>query len=230
MAKEHSELVKAQFEKEYETYDKEVRDVLLFYEEMHREVINAIDFGSNFQIRILDLGIGTGQTALDLLRKFPKSKITGVDLSPKMFEVAKNRLGKLVNQVKFIETDINYFQSSQKFDVCVAVLSVHHLNQEEKQELFKRIFESLIRDGIFVIGDLIIGDSQAETNQLEKRWEEHLIRKLGEKDAENWMKIYRKEDMPDSINNQIRWLKNAGFKDAKCVWNKMNCAVFFGRK
>jgi tRNA (cmo5U34)-methyltransferase len=156
--------------------------------------------------------------------------VTGIDLSPKMLEMAKNRLIKFSNRLKFIEADIIDFEPSQKYDACVAVLSVHHLNQKEKQQLFSRIFNSLNEKGIFVIGDMIIGDSEKETNQIEVEWEEHLIKKLGKKEAENWMKIYRKEDIPDSINNQLRWLKDAGFKEVKCSWNKLNCAVFFGRR
>jgi len=212
MVKEHSKIVKEQFEAEYETYDKEVRDVLPYYEEMHRKVIECIDFDKNKELNILDLGIGTGETALGLLRKFPKSRLIGVDLSPKMFGVAKNRLKKFSKQVKLVESDMIEFEPSQKYDICVAVLSVHHLNQKEKQQLFVKIFNSLNEKGIFVIGDLIIGDSEKETNQLEKQWEEHLIKKLGKKEAENWMELYRKEDIPDSINNQLQGLKKAGFK------------------
>ena len=197
---------------------------------MHQKVIETIDFDKNRELNILDLGIGTGETALGLLKKFPKSRLTGIDLSPKMFRVAKNRLKEFSKQVKFIESDMIEFEPSQKYDICVAVLSIHHLNQKEKQDLFKKIFDSLNEQGIFVIGDLIIGDSEKETNQFEKQWEEHLIKKLGKKEAENWMKIYRKEDIPDSINNQLQWLKEAGFSEVKCSWKKMNCAVFFGKK
>ncbi len=230
MAKEHSEIVKKQFEIEYKTYDKEVKVVLPFYEEMHKEAIKVINFDKDSELKILDLGIGTGQTALELLKKFPKSKLIGVDLSPKMLEVAKNRLGKLASRVEFIEKDVIEFAPAQKYDACIAVLTVHHLNQKEKQELFSKICRTLNDNGIFVIGDLITGDSEEETNRLENQWEEYLIKKLGKKEAENWMKICKKEDIPDSISNQLLWLKNAGFKEVNCRWNKMNCAVFFGKK
>lgn len=230
MVKEHSQIVKEQFEAEYEEYDKNIRDVLPNYEEMNKKVIEEVNLNKWRELEILDLGIGTGQTAIRLLEKFPKSRVTGIDLSPKMLERAKNRLIKFLDRVKFIEGDITDFKSSQKYDACVAVLSVHHLNQKEKQQLFSKIFNSLSEKGIFVIGDMIIGDSEKETNQIEGEWEKHLIRKLGKKEAENWMKIYRKEDIPDSINNQLQWFRKAGFSEVKCGWNKLNCAVFYGKK
>lgn len=136
MTKKHSKIVKTQFDTEYETYDQEIRDVFPFYEKMHKKVTSAVDFQNNSELTILDLGIGTGQTTLDLLIKFPNAKITGVDVSPKMFGVAKNRLRELAKQVKFIEADMIDFKPTQKFDVCIAVLSIHHLNQREKQKLF----------------------------------------------------------------------------------------------
>lgn len=229
MVKEHSQFVKEQFESEYEEYDKNVRDVLPNYEEMNKKVVEEVKLDGR-ELDILDLGVGTGQTARELLEKYPKSKVTGIDLSPKMLEMAKNRLIKFSNRLKFIEADIIDFEPSRKYDACVAVLSVHHLNQKEKQQLFSKIFNSLNKKGIFVIGDMIIGDSEKETNQIEGVWEERLIKRLGKKEAENWMKLYRKEDIPDSINNQLQWLKEAGFKKVNCNWNKMNCAVFYGRK
>lgn len=229
MVKEHSQIVKEQFEAEYEEYDKNVRDVLPDYEEMNNKVVEEVKLKQG-KLEILDLGIGTGQTAAGLLEKYPKSRVTGIDLSPKMLEMAKNRLIKFSYRLKFIEADIIEFEPSQKYNACVAVLSVHHLNQKEKQQLFSKIFSSLNENGIFVIGDMIIGDSEKETNQIEGVWEEHLIKKLGKKEAENWMKIYRKEDIPDSINNQLQWLKEAGFKKVKCSWNKLNCAVFYSKK
>lgn len=230
MVKEHSQIVKKQFETEYEEYDKNVREVLPDYEEMNKKVIEEVNLDKGGELEILDLGIGTGQTAIGLLEKFPKSRVTGIDLSPKMLEMAKNRLIKFSDRVKFIEEDIIDFKPSQKYDAGVAVLSVHHLNQKEKQQLFLKIFNSLNEKGIFVIGDMIMGDSEKETNQIEGGWEEYLIRKLGKKEAKNWMKIYKKEDIPDSINNQLQWLKKVGFSKVKCSWNKLNCAVFYGKK
>ncbi|MBU0461140.1 MAG: class I SAM-dependent methyltransferase, partial [Nanoarchaeota archaeon] len=139
MPKKHSEMVKKQFEGEHTTYDKEVREVLPHYDEMHHAVINVIDLDENKKLEILDLGTGTGQTASELLRRFPKSRLTGIDLSPKMLGGAKKRLKELAKRARFIEADIIDLKPSQKFDICVAVLSVHHLNQEEKQGLFKKI-------------------------------------------------------------------------------------------
>lgn len=41
--------------------------------------------------RVLDLGAGTGDLGGLILKKYPKCKITGVDLSSKMLEIAKKK-------------------------------------------------------------------------------------------------------------------------------------------
>ena len=92
MKKSHSKVVKEIFDAEYDEYDKNVRDTLPHYEEMNQKVIELVENKPNKILDILDLGIGSGFTAIGLLEKFPNSRLTGIDLSKKMIEMAKNRL------------------------------------------------------------------------------------------------------------------------------------------
>ncbi|MDI6736939.1 MAG: methyltransferase domain-containing protein [Nanoarchaeota archaeon] len=230
MGRVHSSIVKKQFNSEHKTYDKEVRIVLPYYEEMHRKVIDAVSFSRKKRIEILELGIGTGETALGLLKKVPNASITGIDLSTKMMAVAKMRLKGFEKRVKFIEADMAEFSSRQKYDACISVLAIHHLDKKEKQKLFLKLHGALNQEGICVIGDLIIGNTRKEKSHFEHEWERHLAARLGEKGAKKWMALYRKEDMPDSISSQTAWLKKAGFRNARCLWHKGNCAVLWGKK
>jgi len=230
MSKKHSSIVRRQFNSEDKTYDKEVRVVLPYYEAMHRKVIGAASFNPKKPIEILDLGIGTGETALGLLKKFPNASVTGIDLSPKMMAVAKRRLKYFSKHVKFMEADMSEFLPQQKYDAGVSVLAVHHLNGKEKQKLFLKICNALKEKGIFVIGDLIIGNNKKETKRMEQAWQNHIASRLGKKEADKWIILYRREDMPDSIKDQLKWLKQAGFKSTRCIWHKGNCAVIIGKR
>lgn len=230
MEKSHSKVVKEIFDAEYEEYDKNVRDTLPHYEEMNHKVIELVDYEQNKAIDILDLGIGSGFTAVGLLEKFPNSKLTGIDLSKKMIQMARNRLSRLSNKVSYVQGNIIDFKPIHKYDVAVAVLSIHHLNREEKKQFFKKMFDALNENGLFIIGDLIIGDTREETEKIEGEWKQYMIDALGAKTADKWMENYKIEDIPDSVNNQLSWLRGEGFREVKCVWKKMNCAVFFGKK
>ena len=227
----HSELVKKHFEIKYKDYDKLIRNLIPKYEEMHKKVVGLVNFPKDKKLIILDLGVGTGKTALDLLKKFPNVHIGGIDISKNMIEQGKIRLKEYSDKVDFKRLDmIDFIIKPLKFDACVAVLSVHHLNPKEKQELFEKIFNSLKEDGIFVIGDIIKFDTKKETEEKEQEWKSFIIKNLGKERGTFWFKNYQEEDLPDFVSNQLKWLKDAGFRETGCIWQFMNYAVFYGRK
>lgn len=45
--------------------------------------------------RILDIATGTGEVAFELARRYPEAKVTGLDLSEKMLDVARGKLSRL---------------------------------------------------------------------------------------------------------------------------------------
>jgi tRNA (cmo5U34)-methyltransferase len=225
-----SELIKKHFEKKYYDYDRLILELVPKYEEMQRNVIDLLDFQEDKNLSVLDLGVGTGQTASLILKKFPNSELDGVDISPKMIEQAKIRLKDFLDRVSFAEKDIADLQIEKKYDACVGVLSIHHLNESQKPLLFKKVFDSLNDGGIFVIGDLIKFDSEELTNEKEEEWKNYIFRNFGEKEGKYWFDNYRKEDLPSSISDQLVWLKGLGFRDVECVWEHMNYAVIVGRK
>lgn len=230
MTKEHSELVKEHFEMKYYDYDELIQKLIPKYTEMHSLVVQLVDFPNDKKLSILDLGVGTGQTALSLLKKFSNANLDGVDISPKMIGQAKIRLKNFLDRITFSEQDIKDLKITKSYDACVAVLSIHHLNENQKPKLFRKIFDNLNENGVFVIGDIIKFDSEKETKDKEEEWRNFLIKNFGKKEGQYWFENYQEEDLPSSVSNQLKWLKQAGFKEVKCIWEHMNYAVFFGRK
>ena len=92
MDEEHSKLVKDHFDSKYYDYDILIRKLIPEYDRMHQIVEDAVNFPLNQPVSILDLGVGTGQTALSLLEKFSNASIDGVDISGRMIEQGKERL------------------------------------------------------------------------------------------------------------------------------------------
>ncbi len=69
MSKEHLEVVKEHFEMKYYDFDNLIRNLIPRYEEMHDLVVDQIDFSPGTPITVLDLGVGTGQTSLQILQR-----------------------------------------------------------------------------------------------------------------------------------------------------------------
>jgi ubiquinone/menaquinone biosynthesis C-methylase UbiE len=83
---------------------------------------------------VLDAGCGTGLTTLRIAERCPGCKVYGVDLSPKMIEVARNDAAKRGLDVDLrvgLITDLPY--PDESFDVVLTNIMFHHLDLAEKR-------------------------------------------------------------------------------------------------
>src|SRR5437868_2328250 len=86
--------------------------------------------------RILELGTGSGETAVRVLARNPGAAYTGIDSSETMLAAAKARLPQDADlRVQRLEEPL----PAGPFDLVVSVLAVHHLDGQGKQDLFKRV-------------------------------------------------------------------------------------------
>jgi len=93
--------------------------------------------------KVLDLGCGTGRHTRILKKK--GAKVWGIDLSPKMLEIAKSE----IKDVDFkIGTVYKLPYKSSFFDIVVSGLVVGYFNDVDKA--FKEIHRVLKKNGIFV--------------------------------------------------------------------------------
>jgi len=93
--------------------------------------------------KVLDLGCGTGRHTIILKNK--GAKVWGLDLSPKMLEIAKTE----IKGVDFkIGTVYKLPYKSNFFDIIVSGLAVEYFKDIDKA--FKEIRRVLKKDGIFV--------------------------------------------------------------------------------
>ena len=94
-----SELKKS-FDERALQYDQWIYKICPFYEEGFDALINVLPERANF---LLELGCGTGNLSLRLMKKYPKANFTVVDLSKNMLEVTRNKLKNYEGQIHFIE-------------------------------------------------------------------------------------------------------------------------------
>ena len=74
----------------------------------------------NQDLKILDLGTGSGCLIISLLREFKKAKGVGIDLDKKALEVAKQNKKNLINEerLKFYNADFSQF-NTKNYDLIV---------------------------------------------------------------------------------------------------------------
>jgi tRNA (cmo5U34)-methyltransferase len=147
---------------------------------------------------ILELGVGTGETARRVLELHPGARLTGVDASEAMLGRARERLPDADLRVGRLEDPL----PDGPFDLVLSALAVHHLNGAGKRDLFQRVHEVVARGGRFVLGDVVVPDDPTDV-QIEIDWV---------------------VDLPDRLDDQLEWLRAAGFR-AQAVWTWKDLAV-----
>jgi len=150
---------------------------------------------------ILELGTGTGETALRVLARNPGAMLTGIDASAAMLAAARARLPAEADlRVQRLEDPL----PQGPFDLVVSVLAVHHLDADGKRDLFTRV-SRITRN--FVLGDVVVPE----------RPEDAVIEIDG---------VY---DTPSTVAEQREWLAEAGFETAVSLI-RPDLAVFTARK
>jgi tRNA (cmo5U34)-methyltransferase len=155
------------------------------YDRVQEEVVLAsIDLQVS---RLLDLGVGTGETARRCLEAHPEATAICLDSSPKMLDAAASMLGERAElRLGRLEDPL----PEGSFELVVSAFAVHHLDGVGKASLFQRIATLLSPGGRFVMADVVIPDTPvAEPTPLSPG-----------------------EDLPDRTDDLVEWLSQAGLE------------------
>lgn len=79
-----------QFNMVSEVYDAQRRRLLPCFDDFYGTSIQMLDYEGDAP-RVLDIGSGTGLFADFLLKRYPKAKLTLIDVSEKMLHVAQKQ-------------------------------------------------------------------------------------------------------------------------------------------
>ncbi len=77
------------------------------------------DIFKNNNIKILDIGTGSGCIAISLKKLLPNSNITGIDISKPALEIAKSNAILNNTEIEFIESDI-FTNIKDKYDCIIS--------------------------------------------------------------------------------------------------------------
>jgi tRNA (cmo5U34)-methyltransferase len=183
-----------------DTYLAEMAAEIPGYEELQDAVAAAT--ADVRATRVLELGTGTGETALRVCAGHPEASWVGIDASEAMLTRARERLPDADLRVQQLEDDL----PPGPFDLVVSALAVHHLDGAGKRDLFSRVARVLQPAGCFVLGDVVV-PAGGQEGPIYIDWE---------------------MDVPDTVEDQLAWLRAAGF-EAEASSVRIDLAVFRAR-
>lgn len=212
-----------------EEYDKNRRKFIPCFDDFYESTTAFLVAKLPEPERILDLGAGTGLLAYYWFRHLYEAEYVLADMAEDMLNVARRRFAGLDN-VTYQVLDYRQALPDGAFDAIVSALSVHHLEDAEKAELFGRIYEKLPEGGAFVNYDQFCAGTPELNRWFDSYWE-HLIAGSGltAQDLALWQER-RKLDRECSVEQEVEMLKNVGFRTVKCVYAYQKFAVIAALK
>jgi tRNA (cmo5U34)-methyltransferase len=214
-------------------YDGARRQLVPGFDRFYGAALQSVPFAEEREIKVLELGAGTGLLSAMVAEKFPRSRVTLVDLSVEMLRVARRRLAGGQGRFEFRNMDYARKPLPRRdggYDLVVSALSIHHLTHGDKKELFGKVRRSLAVGGYFVNADQIAGDTPEEETRFRDWWLGQ-VREAGISEQDLAAALLRmRADRNATLGAQLIWLREAGFGGVDCRYKDHRFAVYSGKK
>ena len=222
------------------TFDQKVVDV---FDDMvlrsvpgYKQMIELIGLAARkypvINSNVYDLGCSTGAVTLSIASnlKSPSVKIFSIDNSKEMIEQCSKNLSGIEANIQYICDDIENIQF-ENASLIVLNLTLQFIKPKNRSKLVKRMYDSLLSGGALIISEKIIHENESINRSL-IGLHESFKRENGYSETEIAQKRKAIEEVliPESIENHLRRLNDAGFKKPLVQMQCINFASFLAVK
>jgi len=189
------------YSKTYTNYD--------YFEWLIKNCLEKINTRKDIPIKILDIGSGSGNTIIPMVKLFPRSDIIGSDLSLELLFKLKQNIDELEKKSNIVLLQLNAEKltfSKNSFDLVVGGAILHHLFHPEKtiegclnilkDDGYAFFFEPFEEGNMILcyVYETILNDKKCEMDLRTKTFLQNMIndykiRKGTDKDKEIFSKI-----------------------------------------
>jgi cyclopropane fatty-acyl-phospholipid synthase-like methyltransferase len=205
----------------------------------HREIYSIIaemlrDRHQRGGYTMLDLGCGNTRFLAPCLHAAPPARYQGVDLSQTALDEACGYLGGLGDVTLRCQDMLEAMREAapESLDTVFSGYAVHHLDAEEKQQLFHACAASLAPGGRFILVD--IARQQGETRQQYLDTYLHTMRTqwtaVRPEDMDAACAHVAAYDFPETVSDLTRMAAAASFRDIQLVERFAQHHVFVFQK
>ncbi len=191
--------------------------------------------------QVVDLGCGEGVLCEAILQQFPACQVTGFEGSQEMLQQANKRLASWPDRFHLQPFRLSH-TSWRHFDepvhAFVSSLVIHHLNADEKKQLYQDLYRLLAKEGILVVADIIRPTTAVGFQVAAKAWDTYLEQEAPSEAChyfheQGWNYFqypHDPVDQPSALYEQLNWLTQIGFQHVDVFWLQAGHAIFAGWK
>lgn len=231
-------------------YDATAEVIHPYYLEIQEAILNRIARPKNAEFLLVDLGGGSGRLVEKFLARFPRATAVVVDQSEAFLAIAATRIAPFDGRgsclVARLQDDWTTALPAAPA-VITSMSAIHHLDPPQKQQLYARAYAVLEPMGLVLNGDEIraqddgayraaletwaahmrrivdAGLVSAAMRPMLEGWQERNVTQFGQPRASG-------DDCHETIESQLAYLCDCGFRSVGVAWQKEMWAVLEGVK
>lgn len=219
------------FNRSADKYDNDRRQLIPCFDDFYTIPLEVIAFHQDRELRVLDLGAGTGLLSARVAECYPRAQLTLVDFSPAMLLIAEKRFADSgADRVQFQVFDYAQEPLRGTYDLIISALSIHHLEDSAKASLFQKIYTALEPGGLFINADQVQGENAVAEKIYTRTWLRK-VRENGISEASlHEARARMKEDRMSPLSSQLTWLMQAEFIDVSVWYQYYSFVVYSATK
>ncbi len=174
--------------------------------------------------RYINLGAGPGNLDEVLLAHYPGAEAVLVDGSMAMLAEARKRLERFEGRVEFVLANLatpDWVGAVEgPFDLAVSTIALHNLRDPRRiRDLYGEIYGVLGHGSVFLNLDYV---------RLARPSLRALAAKASQDPEAAFQGGHGGGNPPGSVEEQLGWIREAGFAVADCFWKEFSVALFGG--
>jgi tRNA (cmo5U34)-methyltransferase len=204
-------------------YDQQRRRLIPCYDDFYGTAVEALEAPA----RVLDLGAGTGLLSRHIRAAYPDARLTLLDFAEAMLDGARAQFG---DSASYVAGDLTEPLPEGPWCAVASALAIHHLADTDKRDLFARIHDTLKPGGVFVNAEQVVGPTPYRERRNEA-WQHDRAIAAGASE-QDWADALERmqHDRCATVEDQLAWLREAGFADADCLFKHHRFAVMVATK
>lgn len=156
------------FNNRAESYEQHMERSVEKFDQYYSGLANPIE-ETDEALKILDLGCGTGLELKGILDRCPSAQITGIDLSKEMLGLLRENYVAYEDQIELIiDSYCTYPYEDNTYDYVISSMTMHHFLEQDKEKIYKKIYQALTYGGSYIEGDYIAMSEDEEKTLIER--------------------------------------------------------------
>ncbi len=181
---------------------------------------------------IFDIGCSTGSTMIELSKKTNyKIECCGIDTSMYMIEKARSKAQAFgIENMKFLCQDV-FDVDMKKADLIISNYTLQFIRPLLREKLIKKIYNSLNDGQIFIFSEKVISENKLLNKiYIDKYYEFKKTQGYSEYEISQKREALENVLVPYSVEENLKMIKDSGFKSCDIIFKWYNFATFIAIK